>query len=82
MFVDNNLNLLFWFVYLVWIIFVLVVVVCVFFLLLYSMEWGKEKFEEWVIFFLFFFFELILFVDLLKVWIFDFKINKINILNL
>lgn len=39
----------------------------VFFLLLYSMEWGIEKLEEWFFFFMLFFFEFFLCVDLLKV---------------
>lgn len=81
MFADNNLNLPFWFVYLAWITLVLAAAACAFFLLLYSMEWGKEKSEEWVTSFLLSFLESILFVDPLKVRVFDFKINKINIRN-
>lgn len=81
MFADNNLNLPFWFVYLAWITLVLAAAACAFFLLLYSMEWGKEKSEEWVTSFLLSFLESILFVDPLKVRKFDFKINKINTLN-
>lgn len=81
MFADNNLNLPFWFVYLAWITLVLAAAACAFFLLLYSMEWGKEKSEEWVTSFLLSFLESILFVDPLKVRIFDFTIKNIKIMN-
>lgn len=77
MFTDNNLNLPFWFVYLAWITLVLAAAACAFFLLLYSMEWGKEKSEEWLTSFLLSFLESVLFVDPLKVRIFDFTIKNI-----
>lgn len=67
MFADNNLVLPFWTVYVAWIVLVLAAAACAFFLILYSMEWGKAKSEEWLTSFLFSFIESFLFVDPLKV---------------
>lgn len=51
----------------VWIMLMIMVVVFVFFFLFYSMEWGSIKFEEWFVFFILLFLELVIFVDLVKV---------------
>lgn len=55
----------FW--YIAWIVVCLAVLSSSFFLLLYSMEWGKSKTEEWLTSFLLSFVESILVVDPLKV---------------
>ena len=67
MFGDINLILPFWCVYLSWTILVLTAATCAFFLLLYSMEWGKEKSQEWISSFFLSFLESFLFIDPLKV---------------
>ncbi|XP_061173586.1 polycystin-1-like protein 2 [Saccostrea echinata] len=54
-------------VYVAWIFLALTVLISAFFLLLYSMEWGKEKSEEWLLSFFLSFFESIVLVDPVKV---------------
>lgn len=53
--------------YIAWFVLVLGSSMSAFFLLLYSMEWGKNKSEEWLSTFILSFFESILFVDPIKV---------------
>lgn len=60
-------------VYVGWIIFVLVIVFFGFFVILYSMEFGKMKLEEWLLMFVFLFVELLFVFDLINVRIVFFK---------
>lgn len=53
--------------FLAWFVIVIAVVSSSFFLILYSMEWGKEKSEEWLSSFFFSFLESVLVVDPVKV---------------
>lgn len=62
-------------VYVGWIIFVLVIVFFGFFVILYSMEFGKMKLEEWLLMFVFLFVELLFVFDLINVRIVFFKFN-------
>lgn len=57
----------FWVVYFAWSTLVIIVLTSAFFLLLYSMEWGSSKSEEWILAFVLSFFESIVIVDPLKV---------------
>lgn len=66
-FCEYKILLFYLFFFLVWFVIVIVVVLLSFFFILYSMEWGKEKFEEWLLFFFFLFLELVLVVDFVKV---------------
>ncbi|VDI61828.1 polycystin 2 [Mytilus galloprovincialis] len=63
--------------YIAWIVLVLGSSMSAFFLLLYSMEWGKNKSEEWLSTFILSFFESILFVDPIKVILIAFLIALI-----
>lgn len=56
-----------WVIYIAWTILTLAIVTSAFFMLLYSMEWGKKTSEEWLTSFVLSFFESILVVDPLKV---------------
>lgn len=56
-----------WCVYVAWVTVVLSILVPAFFLLLYSMQWGKDKSEEWLTTFVLSFLESLLVVDPLKV---------------
>lgn len=72
---DNNVNLVItyrkkfphWVTYIAWIIVALAVMTSSFFLLLYSMQWGKAKSEEWITSFVLSFLESIFLVDPFKV---------------
>lgn len=57
----------FWMCYVVWVIIVLMIFFSVVIFILYSMLWGKVKLNEWLLFFMFFFFEFVMCVDFLKV---------------
>lgn len=57
-----------WVVYIAWFVVALAVIVSAFFLLLYSMQWGKVKAEEWLTTFILSFIESILLVDPFKVY--------------
>ncbi|XP_062584304.1 polycystin-1-like protein 2 [Saccostrea cucullata] len=57
----------YWVVYVAWIFLALTVLSSAFFLILYSMEWGKEKSEEWLLSFVLSFLESVVLVDPLKV---------------
>lgn len=67
LFVDEHRPLPHLTVYIAWVITVLSMIVPAFFLLLYSMEWGKPKSEEWLCTFFLSFFESLCFVDPVKV---------------
>ncbi|XP_052068318.1 uncharacterized protein LOC127707695 isoform X2 [Mytilus californianus] len=56
-----------WVVYIAWFVVALAVIASAFFLLLYSMQWGKAKAEEWLTTFILSFIESILLVDPFKV---------------
>lgn len=58
--------------YVVYVFVVLFILLFGFFVVLYSMEWGKVKFEEWLKMFFMFFLELLFIVDLIKVCFDDF----------
>ena len=64
---DTQFSLPFWCRYAAWGIVTLTVFVSGFFLILYSMEWGKTKSEEWLLCFFVSFIESMLLVDPLKV---------------
>ncbi|XP_060073681.1 polycystin-1-like protein 2 [Ylistrum balloti] len=64
---DDNLPLPSFVRYIAWIIVFLAIIASSFFLLLYSMEWGKTASEAWLVSFVFSFLESFLFVDPLKV---------------
>lgn len=53
----------------VWIILIMFVLLFCFFLILYSMEWGSMKLEEWFFCFVFFLVEFLVVFDLMKVFI-------------
>ncbi|XP_021376367.1 uncharacterized protein LOC110465104 isoform X2 [Mizuhopecten yessoensis] len=63
----DHLPLPAWSRYIATTIVILAVVTSAFFLILYSMEWGKDKSEEWLSTFVFSFFESLLVVDPFKV---------------
>ncbi|CAG2212910.1 PKD1L2 [Mytilus edulis] len=63
---DTQFSLPFWCRYAAWGIVTLTVFVSGFFLILYSMEWGKTKSEEWLLCFFVSFIESMLLVDPLK----------------
>lgn len=56
-----------WVIYISWIIVALSIIVPAFFMLLYSMEWGTSKSEEWLTTFVLSFVESLFIVDPLKV---------------
>lgn len=56
-----------WVVYIAWVVVALAVVTSAFFLLLYSMQWGKAKAEEWLTTFILSFVESVFLVDPFKV---------------
>jgi polycystin 1L2 len=56
-----------WMCYLAWIVIAMSIVSSSFFLVLYSMEWGKAKTEEWLLSFAFSFLESLIIVDPAKV---------------
>ncbi|CAC5409625.1 PKD1L2 [Mytilus coruscus] len=56
-----------WVVYIAWFVVALAVIASAFILLLYSMQWGKAKSEEWLTTFILSFIESILLVDPFKV---------------
>lgn len=56
-----------WCVYIAWLIVALSILIPAFFLILYSMKWGKDKSEEWLTTFVLSFLESLLVVDPLKV---------------
>jgi polycystin 1L2 len=64
---NNSLPLPHWVRRIAWFIVFMSVLTSAFFLLLYSMEWGISKSEEWLSSFLLSFLESLLFVDPLKV---------------
>ncbi|XP_063447743.1 polycystin-2-like protein 2 [Mytilus trossulus] len=64
---DTEFSLPFWCRYAAWGIITLAVFISGFFLILYSMEWGKTKSEEWLLCFFMSFIESILLVDPLKI---------------
>ena len=59
-----------WVVYIAWIVVVLSILVPAFFMILFSMEWGTSKSEEWLTTFVLSFVESLLVVDPMKVRIF------------
>ena len=63
----DRLSLPFWCKFISWGIVTTAVLVSGFFLILYSMEWGKTKSEEWLLCFCMSFFESIFILDPLKV---------------
>ena len=65
----------FWCRYIAWFIVTTAVIVSGFFLILYSMEWGKSKSEQWLFSFFLSFFESMFVVDPLKV-----LVNNVNLL--
>ncbi|KAK3090330.1 hypothetical protein FSP39_010980 [Pinctada imbricata] len=67
LFSSDHLPLPYWTVYIAWVIVAIAVATSAFFLLLYSMQWGKSKSEEWLSSFVFSFFESLLLVDPFKV---------------
>ncbi|KAL3876144.1 hypothetical protein ACJMK2_034016 [Sinanodonta woodiana] len=56
-----------WFLYIAWFLSILAVVLSAFFIMLYSMQWGKQKSEEWLLSFILSFLESALFIDPFKV---------------
>ena len=64
---ENELPLPHWMVYVGWLLLFLSVVVSAFFLILYSMEWGKSKSETWLSTFFLSFFESLFVMDPLNV---------------
>ncbi|XP_076075490.1 polycystin-1-like protein 2 isoform X1 [Mytilus galloprovincialis] len=64
---DTQFSLPFWCRYVAWVIVTLAVFTSGFFLILYSMEWGKTKSEEWLLCFFMSFIESMLLVDPLKI---------------
>ncbi|XP_076075499.1 polycystin-1-like protein 2 [Mytilus galloprovincialis] len=64
---DTELSLPFWCRYVAWGIVTLAVFTSGFFLILYSMEWGKTKSEEWLLCFFMSFIGSMLLVDPLKI---------------
>ncbi|XP_052068761.1 uncharacterized protein LOC127708011 isoform X2 [Mytilus californianus] len=64
---DPQFSLPFWCRYVAWGIVTLAVFVSGFFLILYSMEWGQTKSEEWLLCFFMSFIESMLLVDPLKI---------------
>lgn len=64
---NNHLPLPYWVRRIAWFVVFMSVLSSAFFLLLYSMEWGIEKSEEWLSSFMLSFFESLLCVDPLKV---------------
>ncbi|CAC5416734.1 PKD1L2 [Mytilus coruscus] len=64
---DSQFSLPFWCRYVAWGLVTLAVFVSGFFLILYSMEWGKTKSEEWLLCFFMSFFESMFLVDPLKI---------------
>jgi hypothetical protein len=67
-FTKDHLPLPHWITYVAWVVVWLAVITSAFFLILYSMEWGKSKAEEWLSSFFFSFFESLICVDPLKVY--------------
>lgn len=67
-FTKDHLPLPYWMAYVAWVVVWLAVITSAFFLILYSMEWGKPKAEEWLSSFFFSFFESLICVDPLKVY--------------
>lgn len=59
-----------WVVYIAWIVVALSIIVPAFFMILFSMEWGSSKSEEWLTTFVLSFVESLLVVDPMKVRIF------------
>lgn len=57
----------YWIVYVAWVMLTIIVAVSAFFLLLYSMEWGSSKSEEWLSSFILSFLESITLIDPVKV---------------
>lgn len=57
-----------WTLYLAWVILFLTALASAFFLLLYSLQWGKERSTRWIISFLMSVLESVLVVDPVKVW--------------
>lgn len=66
---NSDFPLPFWCRYIAWLIVSVAVLVSGFFLILYSMEWGKSKAEAWLACFFLSFFESLFIVDPLKVGI-------------
>ncbi|XP_061167307.1 polycystin-1-like protein 2 isoform X1 [Saccostrea echinata] len=66
-FTKDHLPLPHWMAYVAWVVVWLAVITSAFFLILYSMEWGKAKAEEWLSSFFLSFFESLICVDPLKV---------------
>ena len=66
-FSTDHLPLPYWTAYIAWAIVVLAVLTSAFFLILYSMQWGTSKSEEWLSSFVFSFVESLVCVDPLKV---------------
>ncbi|CAC5388020.1 PKD1L2 [Mytilus coruscus] len=64
---DTQFSLPFWCRYVAWGIVTLAVFLSGFFLILYSMEWGKTKSEEWLLCFFMSFIESMLLVDPIKI---------------
>ncbi|XP_076075372.1 polycystin-1-like protein 2 isoform X3 [Mytilus galloprovincialis] len=62
-----NASLPFWCRYIAWLMVTAAVIVSGFFLILYSMEWGKTKSEQWLLSFFLSFFESMFVVDPLKI---------------
>lgn len=63
----NHLPLPHWVTYIAWAIAILAVLSSAFFLILYSMQWGIPKSEEWLTTFVLSFFESLIMVDPVKV---------------
>ncbi|KAL3876145.1 hypothetical protein ACJMK2_034017, partial [Sinanodonta woodiana] len=56
-----------WVLYIAWFLTILAVLLSAFFIMLYSMQWGKQKSEEWLITFFLSFLESALLIDPFKV---------------
>ncbi|XP_052243454.1 polycystic kidney disease protein 1-like 2 [Dreissena polymorpha] len=68
----TGVRLPWWFIIFGWLLVVAGTLVPAFFVLLYSMQWGKQKSEEWLTSFLLSIFESMLFVDTIMVMCFAF----------
>ena len=64
----EGLRLPYWVKYVAWFLVFAIWFLCAFFIMLYSMEWGKNKSEEWVTTFLLSFCESVFCLDPVKVY--------------
>jgi len=66
-FIFQGWRLPYQFIYVAWFLVAVTTFLCAFFIMLYSMEWGKKKSEEWVTTFLMSFIESVFCLDPVKV---------------